>query len=140
MKYLLLSFAFCLVGCSTVQQAKKENSNCDIPELTGVSCVKPDNEKIAKYPLGSKDNPVRADGPAGQRKYLSKLICTNGEAVSAFSRAGSVGLSPYGFMMDLYIVVCDTDKGAIELPVHMDMYHEGFEETKVAEGFSSLSK
>lgn len=36
--------------------------------------------KVKGFPLGSDGNPVRAEGAAGQRAYLSRLRCANGQA------------------------------------------------------------
>lgn len=125
-----------IVGCSSIH--KKE---CGVEELLSrVSCSEPNLEKIAQHPLGSKSNPIRSDGPQGQREYLSRLICTNNEPVSDFSRAGSVGESPWGFITDLYIVICDTDNGVIEHEVYMDLYHTGYKESGVANGFGGIKK
>jgi TPR repeat protein len=44
-------------------------------------------------PLGAQSNPVRADGPPGERRYLMRLRCPEGDA-PAFERLGSVGEGP----------------------------------------------
>ena len=41
------------------------------PGLTGDALVAA-IEKASASPLGSKDNPVRAEGPSGQRAYLER--------------------------------------------------------------------
>jgi hypothetical protein len=100
--------------------------------------LKPDMKEIEKHPLGSAQNPVRVSAPAGQRDYLSRLICKNDEPVSAFSRSGSTGIGPYGSILDIYIVVCDTNQGAVEYSVYLDMYHENYIEQRPAAGFKAL--
>src|SRR6187551_2868920 len=61
--------------------------------------------EVEKHPLGSAKNPVRVSMPVGERDYLARLICKNGEQVSAFARNGSGDLSPYGSIMDIYTVI-----------------------------------
>jgi hypothetical protein len=72
-------------------------------------------------------NPVRADGPMGQRAYLQRLRCADGTAPK-FQRSGSFGTGPYGTILDLYSVQCG-DAPATE--VQMDMYHEHIEATPI---------
>ncbi len=83
-------------------------------------------EKAKQHPFGSMQNPVRADGPKGQRAYLQRLRCEDGTA-PRFERRGSAGTGPYGTILDTYSVLC---AGAGMVPVHlvyMDMYHEHIE-------------
>jgi hypothetical protein len=75
------------------------------------------------HPLGSQENPVRARGPEGERAYLARLRCTDGDA-PAFARVGSTGFGPYHNILDLYTVQC---AGAAPLPVYLDMYHRHVE-------------
>ena len=84
-----------------------------------------------RFPLGSKENPVRENGPAGQRAYLARLRCADGTAPK-FARAGNVGDGPFGYIVDLYRVTC---AGAPPVDVHMDMYHDG-PETRPVPGFT----
>jgi len=102
--------------------------------------IKPDMNEVEKNPLGSAKNPIRVSMPIGERDYLSRLICENGEKVSAFSRNGSGDLSPYGSTMDIYTVICDTNKGAMEYTVFMDMYHGNYVEHRPAHGFKALTQ
>jgi hypothetical protein len=80
-------------------------------------------EKAEASPLGSRENPVRADMPVGQRAYLQRLRCADGQAPS-FARSGSVGDGPYGYMLDLYKATC---AGAAPVDIYMDMYHRNVE-------------
>jgi hypothetical protein len=79
-------------------------------------------EKASLEPLGSAKNPVRADGPGGERGYLARLRCADGTA-PAFERRGNVGPGIYGYIVDLYAVRC----GDTESEVRMDMYHRHVE-------------
>ncbi|MDZ4263360.1 MAG: hypothetical protein U1B30_13655 [Pseudomonadota bacterium] len=97
-----------------------------------------DEKSLESIPLGTKENPVRVQGPMGQRDYLSRLVCENNEPVSAFRRSGSMGIGPFGNMIDLYEVICDANKGAVSHSVYLDMYHGDYQETRPAAGFIAL--
>ena len=84
--------------------------------------------------FGSKGNPVRCNGPRGERAYLSRLRCADGKA-PAFNRIGSFGKGPYGHILDGYNVKCE-DKDAVT--VFMDMYHEHVEKEPVP-GFTIVN-
>jgi hypothetical protein len=88
--------------------------------------------RVAESPLGSAQNPVRAEGPSGQRAYLTRLRCPEGRTPT-FERGGSAGLSPYGSVMDLYQVACDAQP---TYSIYMDMYHPGYVESQAVAGFS----
>ena len=89
---------------------------------------------LADKPLGSAGNPVRADMPAGQRAYLSRLRCANGRAPT-FERRGNMGPGPYGSIIDAYSVTCAGSSPADSV-VHMDMYHAGHVEAAAVPGFT----
>ncbi len=88
------------------------------------------------YPLGTRENPVRAHMPPGQREYLSRLRCSDLSRPS-FRRLGSAGASPYGNIVDIYQVEC---KGAepAKSSIFIDMYHEGHVETEPVPGFGII--
>lgn len=90
--------------------------------------------KASAFPLGSRDNPVRAERPEGQRAYLGSLRCADGRA-PVFERAGNVGPGIYRSIVDSYMVDCGTAApGRVE--VQMDMYHPGHVETGALPGFT----
>lgn len=97
--------------------------------------VKPDWREINKHPLGSEDNPVRCDMPPGERVYLQRLRCPGG-ARPQFDRRGSVGLGPYGAIMDVYNVECPVADKMEPQTVYMDMYHPDYRETRPVPGFT----
>lgn len=101
MRFLAIAAALALTGCATVSD----------------------------HPFGSEKNPVRASGPAGERAYLERLRCSDGNA-PAFERRGSVGTGPYGSIMDVYELQCLTGEPAKAL-VYMDMYHRHVEDRPV---------
>lgn len=76
----------------------------------------------ARHPLGSKENPVRAAGPAGQRAYLARLRCGDGRQPT-FQRAFSAGMGPFGRILDSYSVTCGEERRE----VFLDMYHDHIE-------------
>lgn len=91
-------------------------------------------EAAREYPLGSEENPVRADMPKGQRAYLNRLRCENGKAPS-YSRVGSLGVGPFGRIVDGYEVICKGSAPA-KTTIVMDMYHKGYAETEAVPGFT----
>ncbi|WP_394730492.1 hypothetical protein [Altererythrobacter sp. GH1-8] len=96
-----------------------------------------ETEAIAKdasfHPLGSRENPVRAERPPGQRAYLSRLRCSNLKRPK-FERRGSAGMSPYGSIVDVYEVTCKKAEPA-ESYIYLDMYHPGHVEEEAVPGF-----
>jgi len=138
---LTLSLAAC-ASKSTKNEKETHVSDADAAKalslLFGGETKKVDENKLAKYPLGSKENPIRVGGPGGQRNYLSRLVCENNEPVSSFNRQGSAGPGPFGSIIDIYEVLCDTNKGVVTHAVYLDMYHGDYEETRPAAGFIAL--
>jgi hypothetical protein len=86
------------------------------------------------HPLGSKENPVRAEMPQGQRAYLGRLRCADGKRPK-FERVGSFGAGVYGRIIDGYEVVCDDSEPAKTM-IFMDMYHPGHAEAAAVPGFT----
>jgi hypothetical protein len=91
--------------------------------------------KAAAHPLGSRANPVRAKMPDGQRAYLTRLRCANGQAPE-FHRAGNIGPGIYGYIVDDYRVSC---AGAEAVSVIIDMYHVHVEQQPVP-GFTIVAE
>jgi hypothetical protein len=85
------------------------------------------------HPLGSEQNPIRGSDPAGERAYLQRLRCSDGSAPE-FERGGSVGVGPFGNILDVYDVRCATGTPASS-SVYMDMYHRHVEVRPIA-GFT----
>ncbi|MFN3858371.1 MAG: hypothetical protein ACK4RV_11540 [Caulobacter sp.] len=88
----------------------------------------------ARHPLGSRENPVRVNMPAGQRNYLTRLRCSDG-AAPAFVRVGNFGAGIYGSIIDGYEVTCLGGQPARSL-IFMDMYHPDHVETAAPPGFT----
>lgn len=81
--------------------------------------------------LGSIENPVKCDDPAGEREYLSRLRDAAGRAPK-FVRNGSRGMSPCGHITDYYTV---TASDGTRVGVYLDMYHPSYRETEPVPGF-----
>jgi hypothetical protein len=87
-----------------------------------------------RHPLGSRQNPVRAEMPPGQRAYLARLRCSDGRAPE-YVRTGNLGPGVYGNIIDAYRVSCgDAAPGTVE--IIMDMYHPGHVEERAVPGFT----
>lgn len=84
--------------------------------------------------LGSKANPVRADMPQGERAYLDRLRCSDGQPPT-YARIGSMGIQHSSHVMDGYDVSCASGQPGQAI-VYMDMYHSGYVETQPVEGFT----
>lgn len=104
------------------------------PPAPGAEEVERLAESNHAHPLGSRENPVRAVGPTGQRAYLARLRCEDGRAPQFF-RMGSFGLGPYGRILDGYSVSCAGDPDTNH-QVFMDMYHPGYIEDEPVPGFT----
>lgn len=101
---------------------KRFNPNWEPPDVSA--------DEVAKHPLGSLENPVRTQGPTGQKKYLESLTCPNGQRLG-YKRLGSRRDGIYGFHVDEFEVVC----GERKLRIYMDLYHPKYIETSPVPGF-----
>ena len=94
--------------------------------------------RLADKPLGTAQNPIRANMPPGQRDYLARLRCANGVAPT-FQRIGSTGMGPYGQLVDAYQVDCPGSTPATSV-IHLDMYHPNHVETQAPAGFTLVPR
>ncbi|MBD0324931.1 MAG: hypothetical protein ICV68_00785 [Pyrinomonadaceae bacterium] len=97
---------------------------------------KTESDKKVSGALGTKDNPVRCDSPRGERQYLNRLRCKDGNP-PAYERIGSFAPGPYGNILDGYNVKCD---GSDEVIIFMDMYHDGYVEKEAVPGFTIVNE
>lgn len=88
-------------------------------------------------PLGSMQNPVRAEMPRGQHAYLQRLRCANGQAPQ-FSRVGNMGFGVFGSIVDAYEVTCAGSSPA-RTEIIMDMYFPGYVEARAVAGFTIVA-
>lgn len=84
--------------------------------------------------LGSRENPIRARGPRGEREFLVRLRCPDSSA-PAFERLGSTEPAADDHILDSYVVQCPR-KGPTFLLL-MDMYHD-YRETSPVPPFAVL--
>lgn len=101
----------------------------------------PDDDDLAvaiaaadKHPLGSRDNPVRVGGPAGERAYIARLRCGDGSTPRVGQR-GSMGIGAFGSIVDGYPLDCGAAApGRVTLV--LDMYHDEHRENRAPPGFT----
>lgn len=134
----VLSAALLLGGCATPGGRSQDELSLDRalrgePQVSG-SELDRRLERAAAHPLGARENPVRAEGPPGQRAYLQRLRCSNGRAPS-FSRIGNFGFGVFGNIIDGYRVSCGEAQPG-EVQIFMDMYHPGHVEERAVPGFT----
>lgn len=128
-----------LAACLLAGPVAAQDKSAEWLEFMG---RKPDAEvaKIAAaaavHPLGSRENPVRASDVSGQRDYLRRLRCADGERPT-FSRAGNFGAGIYGSIIDGYQVLCPGSQPA-ETMVFIDLYHPGYVEAAAVPGFTII--
>ncbi|MBO9517527.1 MAG: hypothetical protein J7493_05630 [Porphyrobacter sp.] len=134
--------AFVLAGCATASSQDDAEFDARLGRMmAGESEVQGAAldaalAKAASHPLGSEQNPVRASMPPGERAYLARLRCADGNAPE-YERQGSGGDSPYGNIVDFYQVTCSGSEPAM---VVMDMYHSGYAEDRPVPGFTIVER
>lgn len=137
MKYahLLVGLTLLTGGCTTASTMGDPFSDM----FSGVPTEKSERiaARLADKPLGSAANPVRANMPPGERAYIARLRCANGQAPAIQSR-GSTGLGPYGMIVDSYQVACVGSSPASS-DIHIDMYHPDHVETQAPPGFTIVA-
>ncbi|HEY1145529.1 MAG TPA: hypothetical protein VGE84_04240 [Allosphingosinicella sp.] len=87
-----------------------------------------------RHPLGTAENPVRVGGPEGERAYMARLRCADGNAPKVGQR-GSAGVGAFGTIVDVYPLDCGASApGRTDLV--MDMYHSEHVEDRAPAGFA----
>lgn len=140
MKTTLVVAMLLLAGCASTGASRSESEEPPpgSPEALmealggGQPRPKPNQAELDKHPHGSRENPVRVGGPGGERAYLARLRCGDGR-YPEFEREGSVGIGPWGYILDAYSVVCASGQKAT---VFMDMYHSRHREERTVPGFT----
>jgi hypothetical protein len=87
------------------------------------------------HPLGSRENPVRVGGPAGERAYLARLRCADG-SVPRIGARGDAGVGAFGSVVGAYPLSC----GGSTTSIVFDIYHEEHVETRSPAGFTLLPR
>lgn len=129
----IIASGLALSGCATTSPS----GGGTLGALLGQSVMRggPLERAIAeadRHPLGSAQNPVRADSPVGQQAYLRRLRCSDG-TTPKFRRDGNIGVGAFGNIVDLYAVGCGMGQARA---VYMDMYHSGYVERRAVPGFT----
>lgn len=83
------------------------------------------------HPLGTARNPVRVGGPEGERAYLGRLRCADGQAPRIGTRR-EAGTGAFGSVVAAYDLGCGAQTGHVVF----DMYHEEHVETRAPAGFT----
>lgn len=129
----LMAIVLGVAGCASAP----EDDMSDLMSFMGAVSPAESNRVaagLASKPLGSAQNPVRANMPEGQRAYLSRLRCADGRAPT-FQRMGSFGAGPYGSIIDGYEVLC-TGSSPARTEIFLDMYHASHVEAAPVAGFT----
>lgn len=139
-----LAAAALLAASSAPAQELGERSRAPEQILAELGLA-PDQDDLAEaiaaadaHPLGTRANPVRVGGPAGERAYIARLRCADGRSPRV-GRRGSAGTGAFGTIVDVYPLDCGAAApGRIELV--MDMYHSEHEEDRAPPGFSMIPR
>jgi hypothetical protein len=86
------------------------------------------------YPLGTLENPIRAEGPEGQQAYLSRLRCADG-SMPKIGPKGPGGVGAYGTIVESVPVDCGAAAPG-RVALIMDLYHAENVETRPPAGFA----
>lgn len=88
----------------------------------------------AAHPLGTPENPVRVGGPDGERAYLARLRCADGQPPRIGERR-EAGVGAYGSIVASYALDCGAAAPG-RASLVLDMYHEEHRETRAPAGFT----
>lgn len=92
------------------------------------------------FALGTKENPIRCEGPSGERQYLDQITASKAKLDFTehiqYRRIGSFPVA--GKILDNYEI--KNLKGDVVGHLFFDMYHEGYTESKVPPDFTRLDE
>jgi len=133
-----LVVALCAAGCAGAPaKAADGGPQVSTEVLKGGQLLQPwlgaALKEAERHKLGTEENPVRADMPAGQRAYLARLRCNDG-APPTWSRVGNLGSGVFGSIVDQYDLRCEGAHPPRTIIV-MDMYFKGHVEARPIDGF-----
>lgn len=134
---------FLILSLATLSAPLLASQATDLSDIFGGGALEGEElekalAEASKHPVGSEQNPVRVNMPAGQRAYLSRLRCENGKKPK-FERGGSVGANPFGSIVDVYKVECGKSAPG-NVSVYLDMYHPRHHEDNAVPGFTIVAK
>jgi len=124
-----------LAGCATASRDEALTGGLFGPAY-GPAEMEKRIAAAAAQPLGSEANPVRAAMPPGERAYIARLRCSDGQAPEIVTR-GSTGTGPFGNILDLYHLRCAAGTPATA-EIYIDMYHDHVE-TRAVPGFTIVA-
>lgn len=135
--------AAAIVLLAVPANAQRIGARTSSPEamLAGMNRDSPEDElrgliaAADAHPLGTRENPVRVGGPAGERAYLSRLRCAGGAAPQAGPR-GDSGVGAFGSVVGAYALDC----GGTRTRILFDIYHEEHDENRAPPGFTILPR
>ena len=134
-----LLFAAALTACNSVEPNKVKTSDEKSVELlmsgrmTG-QALDAALKEAQKHPLGSAENPVRADLNIGEHAYLNRLRCSDGVRPT-YERPTAPGPGLYGSIVDTYDVLCANGEPKHTVIV-MDGFFPGYVEKKPITGYT----
>jgi len=131
----LAAASLALAACATASQDQELKGGLFGPALSP-GAMNRAIEAAQAHPLGSEANPVRSAMPPGERAYIARLRCSDGNAPEIVSR-GSTGVGPFGNILDNYSVRCVSGTPATA-SIYMDMYHDHVE-TRAVPGFTIVA-
>jgi hypothetical protein len=88
----------------------------------------------AAFPLGTPENPVRVGGPDGERAYLARLRCADGQPPRIGERR-EAGVGGYGSIVASYALDCGAAAPG-RASLVLDMYHAEHREDRAPAGFT----
>lgn len=94
-------------------------------------------QAAAAHPLGSRENPVRVGGPDGERFYIARLRCADGNAPRVGQR-GNMGIGAFGTIVDGYPLDCGAAAPG-RVTLILDMYHSEHREGRAPPGFTLVA-
>lgn len=129
-----------LAGCSSAQP-NKVNTKSDEKSVELMMSGRMKGKALdaalreaQKHPLGSAQNPVRADLNIGEHAYLNRLRCSDGVRPT-YERPTTPGPGLYGSNVDTYDVLCANGEPKHTVVV-MDGFFPGYIEKRSVEGYT----
>jgi len=129
-----VAFACTIVGSCAPRRPKPTDILATSGRHTELSAAAAHADVPSAGALGSREKPIRARGPRGEREFLVRLRCPDSTA-PAFERLGSTEPGADGDILDSYVVQCP-NKGP-SFVLLMDMYHD-YRETEPVPPFAVL--
>jgi hypothetical protein len=133
---IFVTSVFTLTACATTAPREDNYLQAMMAGVSPLGAAKVSQiaANASKFPLGSRQNPVRAAMPEGQRAYLGQLRCADGKPPVIVGRS-NIGPGIYDSIVDAYDVDCGVSAPGKQT-IYMDMYHRGYVESQPVAGFT----